>query len=274
MARAPIRPPSAAWRRALVDASRLGTAARDRAHGELVAAVRGTEGRATFDALIASIRVRHDHGVYEGTYNALWRFPAEALGTWFAEALPAFQARMGRYDQVSRFYGAIPSRRRTRASFVKRVLRLPSAKRKLVIATLRAWSVEQPAWEGVLLDLGAPVAKPPAADAAPPAWPKPWRTLLAQVRAGAKDMVAAWGGDGRLSALPRVIAFMTIDHGPRWREVDALSNPLFAGFAMRHYPAFVAQVRALPADERARLLTNLGKAAPWKKQRLHADLRR
>lgn len=30
----------------------------------MATAVRGTEGRATFDALIASIRVRRDHGVF------------------------------------------------------------------------------------------------------------------------------------------------------------------------------------------------------------------
>lgn len=267
------RPPSLAWRRALATASKLGSVARDRAHSDLVGAVRGTEGRVAFDALIASICVRHDHGVYEGTYNAIWRFPAAELGTWFADALPGFMKRMGRHGQVSRFYCAIPSRRRTRTSFVRRVRAFPPAKRAQVIAALRSWSIEEDEWERVLADLGAPVAEPPAADGAPPSWPRPWRTFLGKVRAGKADLGDAWGYDGHPRALPCVVALMTIDHGPAWREIDALSNPLFAGFAIRHYSTFVTMVRALPGDERKRLLGNLRKAAPWKHKKLAGDLR-
>ena len=60
-----------------------------------MAAVRGREGRAWFEALIASVQARHDHGVYEGTYNAPWRFPPEQAGAWLATDLLEFQRRMG-----------------------------------------------------------------------------------------------------------------------------------------------------------------------------------
>jgi hypothetical protein len=190
-----------------------------------------------------------------------------------AAALPAFHKRMGRHDQVHRFYGPITKRRRARETFLRGVDALPAPQRRSVIALLRRWSREDDAWESVLAALGAPVAKAAPLATAPPTWPKGWRDLFAEVRAGTKELVAAWGADGRPSALPRVIAFMAVDPGPLWREIDSLSNPLFISFAKAQYPAFVTRVRALPADERARLLANLGKAAPRKRRQLEADLR-
>jgi hypothetical protein len=189
-----------------------------------------------------------------------------------AAALPAFQRRMGRHDQVHRFYGPIPSRKKVRAGFVRGVGALGAAERRGVLALLRRWSVEADEWEGVLAELGAPVTPPAKVGAAPASWPRAWRTLLAQVHAGKRNLVAAWGYHGKVDALPRVVAFMTVDHGALWREVDALTNPLFFSFARPHYPLFVKMVRALPAADRARLLANLGRAAPRKRRQLERDL--
>jgi hypothetical protein len=259
--------------RELIAAGPLRTDAQVTTYAKLVAKVRGREGRPGFDAVIASIRAPHDHGLYEGAHNAIWRFPAADLGAWLADALPSFQKRMGRHDQVQRFYGPLTVRKAARAAFIARVAKLPPAARRAVLSTLRRWSVEDEDWEPLLAALGAPVAAPAAARDAPPSWPKPWRTLLADVRAGKKDLVSAWGATGQASAVPRVIAFMTIDHGPLWREIDSLSNPLFFTYATAHYPAFVKLVRKLPADQRTRLLANLGRAAPKKRRQLESDLR-
>jgi hypothetical protein len=265
--------PAPTWKPALVAAGALRTDAQVDAYTALIAKVRGREGRAGFDAVLASIRARHDHGVYEGAHNALWRFPPGELGAWLADALPAFQKRMGRHDQVHRFYGPLTVRRAARASFVRGVKAFAPAARRAVVATLRRWSVEDDDWEPILADLGVAVPAATDAGAAPASWPRPWRTLLDEVRAGKKELGSAWGASGQASALPRVIAFMTVEQGARWREIDNLTNPLFVSYAKRHYPAFVALVRKLPAEERARLLANLGRAAPTKRRQLEADLR-
>lgn len=267
------RPPSAEWKRALLAAAPLRTDAAVTAYSKLVAMVRGREGRAAFDALVASVRAPDDHGVYEGTHNAIWRFPPEQLGTWMADVLVAFQKRMGRHDQVHRFYGSLTTRKKAGAAFVAAVKKKPAAARRAIVAILRRWSIDEEDWEPVLAALGAPVAAPSAGGEPPASWPRPWRALHAEVRAGKKSLGDAWGYHGKPEAIPRVIAFMTIDPGPRWREIDALSNPVFISFAKKHYPAFVKQVRALPADEKTRLIAHLGRAAPWKRKQLEADLR-
>jgi hypothetical protein len=87
----------AAWRAELMRTGRIVQdddegADRDQAqrdclrYVELVEMVDGSEGRNVFDALLASMQVPEDYGVYEATVRVLHRFPDASVGEWIHES--------------------------------------------------------------------------------------------------------------------------------------------------------------------------------------------
>ncbi len=70
---------------------------------QLIDMVTGRESRQVFQALVDSIRASEDYGAYEGTHNALWKFPPDKFAEYLVPALPRLIERMARHDQVGRF---------------------------------------------------------------------------------------------------------------------------------------------------------------------------
>ena len=75
-----------------------------KAFWELMDMIAGSEDLQFADKLIDAVKLSEDNEVYESLYNALWSFPEDKIGQLLAKRLPEFQRRMGKHNQVSRFY--------------------------------------------------------------------------------------------------------------------------------------------------------------------------
>ena len=83
-------------------------------------------------------------------------------------------------------------------------------------------------------------------------------------------MVSYWSSWSRKDACGFTVALLTTPLGKLWREVDAITNPLFLSFAMRSYSDFVAAVARLPERDRRTALAALRKVNRAKHDRLRA----
>jgi hypothetical protein len=261
------------WAAALEQVCALADAGACTRFAELMDAVKGTESPRCAEFILGAVRLAHDNGVYESAYNALWRFPHEEIGTWLAGVLPAFQRRMGRTGQVERFLIPLSLSGPAQEGFVRASAGWLPVERRTIIAAMREWCRTTPEWEPLLMKVGGSPPAAPAPHDIPVEWPAKYRTFLARVRGGRTKLVEAWNGRSLRGQLDLVVALLTVEHGKTWRDVDALTNPLFTSFAKRLYPEFVEKVRMLPEKARATLLASLGRVAPAKLERLETDLR-
>jgi hypothetical protein len=66
---------------------------RCRRYVELLEMIKGDEGAAVVEAVVASLSAKDDYGVYELTYNVLFAFPPEVLADGLMAALPGLILR-------------------------------------------------------------------------------------------------------------------------------------------------------------------------------------
>lgn len=256
----------AAWIAALDRAASLSRPDDHALFCALVSQVTGKEGDEVFDALIAAIRVRDDLGSYEAVHNAIWRFPSDWLGRALASRLPGLSRRMQRHDQVERFLCPLLGvGARARASFVIAARALPAKDLSTVRAALKRWSDDSDAedfggWGTLFVELGGRVAAEDPTPPPPEHWPRDWKAALNNLR-GHGGRASFWK-TGKPEELDKIVALMSQPLGKGWRELDALTNPLFVSFAKRHWALFVRKVAKLPVAQRACLLEQLARKAP------------
>jgi hypothetical protein len=244
----------------------------------LMDGINGKEALCYFDALIETVRLKEDNGVYESLWNAIWAFPAATVGEQLAKHLPDFQKRMGKYDQVSRFYLPILNRKSAQKSFLKQSDMWNAAEKKTAINALKDWAVEDAAWESILAQLGTET-KTLGEDAIPAEWPEAWQTRLAKARKSKDEYNISglfWNGSKKrwLEDLDFLIEILAMNHGKNWRQIDAMTNPLFVSFAKTTvYPEFLNRFKLLPQPKQDKILANIKKVKMGKYNSLVEDLR-
>lgn len=149
---------------------------------ELMYALNGDEDISYLNKLIDTVKLKEDFGLYESLHNAIWVFPPKLVGQILANRLPVFQKRMGKYDQVFRFYVPIPNNEETLNAFLEEAKDWSVADGKASLSALKNWSIEDEAWEPVLEKLGKPVVQIKE-DTVPGYWNENWRKRFEEGRA-------------------------------------------------------------------------------------------
>lgn len=147
----------------------------------LMYSLKGNEGTTYLEKLIDSVRLKEDYGVYEGLYNAIWVFPSKIVGQVLSMRLPEFQKRMGKHDQVFRFYIPIPTNEEALNSFIAQAKKWTTSEKRTTLSVLKKWSIEDDDWEKVLEKLGKPISKI-TEDPIPEYWNESWKTRLEGAR--------------------------------------------------------------------------------------------
>lgn len=258
-------PGTAAWRRELASAQRLRTQGECERYAALCAVVTGREKGDCFQALVDSLVKAEDHGVYEATHNAFWRFPAARLGPLWARALPGLLARMERHEQVERFLCPYCgwARESHGPAFVRAVKALEPALQRRVVRALRKWAGQVPEWEPLVVAIAGPVRKPRSLPefVVPEAWPAPWKRLI-------RGNLLVWDRSRPAVAADLVLAVLLLPPSTLDLKANLLVVPLFT-YAARHRPAFVARLRALSDADRERVRDSLARIAKTPEGRGH-----
>jgi len=228
---------------------------------DLMYSLKGTEDVEYLNKLIDSAKLQDDYGAYESLFNAIWVFPLEVVGEVLAKRLPEFQRRMGKYDQVFRFYLPIPTDPKILNAFLEEAKSWNTSDKRTAISAIKKWSVEDEEWETVLEKLGKPVSKT-AEDPIPEEWNDSWKKRLENARKGSgefciSDIVWRKGKKEWLEDLDFLIELLALNHGKNWRQIDTMTNP-FWGFAYTTiYPTFIERFRLLPAEKQTKILENI-----------------
>ncbi len=267
----------ARWSAELEGAWSLDSPEHFRRFSHLMDSLTGEESESYAEKLINSIRVPEDLGAYESLYNALWRFPPESIAALLAQNLPSLQRRMGKYDQVSRFLIPIASSAPLREVFWAKARDYTPSERRTVKNAVQEWSREDPVWEALGEGLGVQSLAPPE-ETPPPSWPPLWQKRLAKaLKEGGEYCVSGlfWKGTLKrwIEDLDFLLAVLSLDLGPHWRQVDPMTNPLWFYSRSTVYPLFLEKLRQLPREQQQKILASVSRANKSKGARLQADLK-
>lgn len=243
---------------------------------ELMDAITGKEDIQFAERLIDAVRLAEDNGVYESLYNALWAFPEQQVARLLAQRLPEFHRRMGRYDQVHRFYLPIGNEGIAQDEFVKTAGEWTAADRRTAIAALKKWSVDNEDWESALMKLGKTVKKT-TEDPIPEDWPDEWKKRLEKGRKkegefGLSDIFWNGGKKNWLADLDFLFEVLAMNHGAKWRQINAMTNALWFFAHTTVYPEFISRLALLPADKQTKILNNIKKCNRRKYNQLVEEL--
>ncbi|MEZ4223249.1 MAG: hypothetical protein R3B13_20055 [Polyangiaceae bacterium] len=251
-----------AWSKSLQRVRKLANERQVAEYLQLVSQLTGKEPADWFQALVDSIVVREDHGVYEAVYTALWRFPPLRFGPAMVAALPGLIRRMNRHEQAERFLIGITSRPRHRKAFVTAFADAPAADQDVILRALRKWSQGSEDWNALSAALGAPPKAQPAPAkpvTASTTWPERWRKFHQQLVKGSAKHMDVWAWRDRKEAARFVAHLLSQPLGAKWREAEALTNPLFVSFAMAHFGAFIDELERLDLASRRVALDQIAK---------------
>jgi hypothetical protein len=106
---------------------------------ELVDGLDGSEGIDAVAALFESLQVRDDYGAYQGTHNALFRFPEEQYAVAFVRELPRliFDLPDWAGDFLGQLAMSYPEGRSRIAAFNDEVARSPEKIRSIIVDFVR-----------------------------------------------------------------------------------------------------------------------------------------
>jgi len=245
----------------------------------LMYSITGNESDEYIHKIIESIRVRNDDGVYESTYNALWRFPSPTVSGILAEVLPILQDRID-HDRMAAFYIPIPGNGLNAEAFINAAKQWNAADKKTALTVIKKWAADDESWETVLKRLG--VKRPEPIDDIPENWPEAWKIRLQNWRDD-KDNDPPSGkyfwfqGKGMgykqwIEDLDFLISFLVLRHGKKWREINTITNPLWFFAKKSVYPHFIKKVRELPESDKEKLLENIKRVNPRKYNDMLRDL--
>lgn len=212
------------------------------------------------ESVLRSVHPIDDYGIYGSAYRTLEAFDPDVLAPRAAAIMPELLARHGGHPSVEGAFARIVADEALAARLASEVDRWDEGQRAVVVPVVEAWAREDEAWDEVLLALGRALSTP-GADPVPAGWPEDWRdAALAFRESGRVD--PAWRDERDFASnFDRVLALMELGHGPRWRDVPNLLNPLLVR-RRAAVPAFVRALRALSDERRARVLAAVARARP------------
>lgn len=243
---------------------------------ELMYSLNGDEGVCYLEKLINAIKLKDDFGPYESLYNAIWTFPTKLVGQLLAKRLPEFQKRMGKHDQVFRFYIPIPNNPEVLSAFIDESKKWSPTERKTSLSALKSWSVEDEDWEGILAKLGKPVLKTKE-DPIPEYWNENWKIRLEEARKkeGEFSISSLFWKNGKkqwLEDLDFLMEVLTLNHGKNWRQVDTMTNPLWFYAKRTVYPTFIETLKQLPNDKQSKIIDNIKRVNKTKYKQLQKEI--
>jgi len=243
---------------------------------ELMYMLTGKEDIQFAEKLIDTVKLAEDYGVYESLFNALWAFSESKIGQLLAKRLPEFQRRMGKYDQVLRFYLPIPTDSKILDAFLEEAKKWDVSDKRTAISAIKKWSVEDEEWEIVLEKLGKPITKT-TEEPIPEEWSESWKKRLERGRKEGGEFCISnltWKGGKKewLEDLDFLIELLALNHGKNWRQIDTMTNPLWGFAKTTIYPEFVSRFTSLPKDKQEKILQNIKKCNQLKYKKLVKDL--
>ncbi|WP_036153786.1 hypothetical protein [Maribacter forsetii] len=228
---------------------------------DLMYSLTGTEDSCYLNLLIDTVRLKDDFGLYESLYNAMWTFPPKTVVQVLAKRLPAFHTRMGKQDQVFRFYMPISTNAELSSAFIKEAKHWSASEKRKSLSVLKTWSIEDEKWESILANLGKPVSKSKE-DAIPEYWDESWKIRLKEVRKNEgefsfNDLFWKKGKKNWLEDLDFLLEVLSLNHGKNWRQVDNITNPLWFYAKTKVYPTFIKKLKQLPVENQDKILENI-----------------
>ena len=243
---------------------------------DLMYSLHGDEDISYLYKLIESVKLKEDFGLYESIYYAIWAFPPNIVAKTLAKRLPTFQKRMGKHDQVFRFYLPISTNDDLLDSFIEEAKQWTAIEKKTSLAAIKKWSVEDEKWEDILAKLGKPVSKSKE-DSIPEYWNESWKTRLEEVRKKEGEFSfngLFWkkGKKAWLEDLDFLFEVLTLNHGKHWRQVDNMTNPLWFYAKTTVYPTFIKKLKQLPIEKQSKILENIKRVNKGKFKQLNEEI--
>lgn len=243
---------------------------------QLMYSLTGNEEVRFLNKLIDAVRLKDDYGLYESLYNAVWVFPPNLIGETLAQRLPEFQKRMGKFDQVSRFYIAIPINEVVQNAFLEEAKNWTIAEKRTSLSALNNWYIEDENWSFVLDKLGKPSVNTKA-DPIPDHWDDNWKKRFetGRKKGGAFSISDIFWKKGKkvwLEDLDFLIETLGLNLGKDWRQIDTMTNPLWFFAKTTVYPLFVEKLKKLPCEKQVKVLDNIKKVNKQKYKQLNEEL--
>lgn len=243
---------------------------------ELMYSLNGDEDVNYLHKLIDAIKLKDDFGLYESLYNAIWTFPAKLVGQTLAKRLPEFQKRMGKYDQVFRFYIPISNSAEILNAFLEEAKQWTTSERRTSLSALKKWSIEDGEWEKILEKLGKPVSKIKE-DPIPEYWDESWKSRLEEARKKDDEYSISslfWkkGKKEWLEDLDFLLEVLALNQGKNWRQIDTMTNALWFFAKTTVYPIFVEKLKQLPNEKQTKILDNIKRVNKQKFKQLNEEI--
>ncbi len=242
----------------------------------LLYSLNGDEEISFLNKLIDSIKLEEDFGLYESLFNAIWAFPANLTTQTLVKRLPELHKRMGKYDQVFKFYIPISNNNELLNTFIEEAKQWTSTERKTSLTALKNWSIENEDWEQILEKLGNPIEKVKE-EPIPEYWDESWKIRLAEARKNEGEYSISnlfWkkGKKEWIEDLDFLIEVLALNQGKNWRQVDTMTNALWFFAKTTTYPLFIEKLKRLPKEKQIRILNNIKRVNKNKLQQLSKEI--
>lgn len=243
---------------------------------DLMYSLNGDEDVSFLNKLIDTVRLKEDFGLYESLYNAMWSFPPKLVGQVLAKRLPEFQKRMGKSDQVFRFYIPIPNNKDALNGFLEEATNWTTIEKRTSLSALKIWLIEDEDWENVLQKLGKPIIKHKEDDI-PEYWEENWKKRFENGRKkdGEYSVSGIFWKKGKkewLEDLDFLMEVLALNLGKDWRQIDTMTNALWFFAKTTVYPIFVQKLKELPIEKQTKILDNIKKVNKKKFKQLIEEI--
>lgn len=243
---------------------------------DLMDSLKGNENVLFLNKLIDAVKLKNDFGLYESLYNAIWIFPPPLVAQTLAKRLPEFEKRMGKFDQVFRFYLPVPKEAEVLDIFIEEAKKWTRDERKTALSAIKNWSVEDEEWEIVLEKLGAPVAKTQE-DPIPEYWEENWKKRFENGRkkGGEYSISGIFWKKGKkewLEDLDFLMEVLALNLGKDWRQIDTMTNALWFFAKTTVYPTFINKLKELPSEKQTKILENIQRVNKQKYNQLNKEI--
>lgn len=211
-----------------------------------------------------SVHPIEDYGIYGAAYDALDAIDPDVRVRALADVLPAWLARHGEHSSMQNVLVRFLVDESLMEQLSHEASTWDAPQRAVVARAARVWARDDEVFERLLLVLGEDGPSSRADEVpedVPEEWPEDWKAAAAAFReSGRVDL--AWRDERDFpSNFDRVFALLELGHGPRWRDVPDLLNPIVVR-RRDQVPGFVRALDALPEDRRARILSAVERARP------------
>jgi len=243
---------------------------------DLMYSLNGDEDVSYLNKLIDTVRLKEDFGLYESLYNAIWRFPPKLVGQILAKRLPEFQKRMGKFDQVFRFYIPITNNEDALNGFLEETKNWTTSEKRTSLSALKIWLIDDEDWEAVLEKFGKPITKPKE-DAIPEYWEENWKKRFEDGRkkGGEYSISGIFWKKGKkewLEDLDFLMEVLALNLGKDWRQIDTMTNALWFFAKTTVYPIFVQKLKELSIEKQTKILDNIKKVNKQKFKQLNKEI--